>query len=187
MGGVWYQGGYTGWVYRVGNTGCTTQPPARGGKPARQTATAGSGPTLQGWVVWKQGGLDGRTSARPAPRYHPAGPVRPPEALPVPGTLPTGKGRDLTSIPIKLVKTTKCHQKVFKRPTLVPISQNGVQKSPLDFLRFTISLAFSHKELMGLIWPWVILYCQNDEVTTVCTYAKGSSIPPDVTAASCSW
>ena len=30
-----------------------------------------------------------------------------------------------------------------------PCSQNGLKKSPLEILRFTDSLAFSHKELMG--------------------------------------
>ena len=52
--------------------------------------------------------------------------------------------------PGNLVKTTKCHQKVCKRPALVPILQNGSQKSPLDFYRFPFLVAFSHKELMGL-------------------------------------
>ena len=49
-----------------------------------------------------------------------------------------------------------------------PYSQNGVQKSPLDFLRFPLLLAFSHKELMGLFCTQLGLYCQNDEVSPKC-------------------
>ena len=50
-----------------------------------------------------------------------------------------------------------------------PHSQNGLQKSALEILRFPISAAFSHKELMGLFRPYGRLYCQNDEVSPVCT------------------
>ena len=99
--------------------------------------------------------------------------------------------RELTSISRKLVKTAKCQPNMSKRPVIVPIIQNGVQKSPLDFLGFLFSVAFSHKELMVPFERTLALYCQNDEVSPVCTRvfwdAKGSPIPPDVTAASCSW
>ena len=37
--------------------------------------------------------------------------------------------------------------------------------SPLEILRFTISPAFSHKELMGHFEASLGLYCQNDEVS----------------------
>ena len=52
-----------------------------------------------------------------------------------------------------------------KRPPIVPIFKNGSQKSPLDFLRFPHSGAFSHKELMGHFDPLTEVYCQNDEVS----------------------
>ena len=61
-----------------------------------------------------------------------------------------------------------------KRPVIVPISQNGSEKSPLDFLRFPFLAAFSHKELMVPFMPCGHLYCQNDEVSTVCTGSGGS-------------
>ena len=97
---------------------------------------------MQGWVPDVPG-----CAAAPA---HPCGarsvPLGPPWQGP---PLSSRRGRHLTSFPVKLVKTAKCHRKVSKRPILVPICQNGVQKSPLDFLGYSFSLAFSHKELMG--------------------------------------
>ena len=97
--------------------------------------------------------------------------------------------RELTSFPIKLVKTAKCRRKVSKRSTLVPISQNGVQKSPLGILRFPYLLAFSPKELMGHFDASTVLYVKNDEVSTGCTpplsREVGAQIPPLTTAASC--
>ena len=54
-----------------------------------------------------------------------------------------------------------------------PYIQNGSQMSPLEFLRFPFSRAFSHKELMGLFCTHGQVYCQNDEVSPKCT--------PDVT------
>ena len=47
-----------------------------------------------------------------------------------------------------------------------PYFQNGLQKSALGILRFTFSVAFSHKELMGHFEVYLGLYCQNDEVST---------------------
>ena len=76
-----------------------------------------------------------------------------------------------------------------KRPVIVPIYQNGSQKSPLEILRFTYSSAFSHKELMGLFWPYGYIIvkmtkCRPD-VHTQIGVAKGSQIPPRSAAASC--
>ena len=50
-----------------------------------------------------------------------------------------------------------------------PYFQNGAQKSPLDFLGFPFPVAFSHKELMGGFERYLGVYCQNDEVSPVCT------------------
>ena len=145
------RGGYTGWVYRVGNTRAIpgTQPrcSGRGPDPAERA------PEAQGleWVGSGARAYLGTAAGTVLP--HPAGPVGPgqpdppwagPCGLPPPGHI----GRDLTSFSIKLVKTAECHRNVSKRPVIVPIYQNGSQKSPLDFLGFPISLAFSHKELM---------------------------------------
>ena len=50
-----------------------------------------------------------------------------------------------------------------------PYIQNGVEKSALGILRIPIMLAFSHKELMVPILTWSVFYCQNDEMSTMCT------------------
>ena len=53
-----------------------------------------------------------------------------------------------------------------------PYLQNGLQKSPLEILRFPYFVAFSHKELMGLFKAHADVYCQNDEVSPECTPAR---------------
>ena len=135
-----------GWVYRVGNTGSQALPSYRAkGGPRYSEA----GPVaLQGRSGWYLG-----PEYPCAPGDHPSGPVGSLQAPPC--HLPENAAswpirRDSTSFSIKLVKTAECHQNMSKRPTLVPISQNGSRKSPLDILGFPISLAFSHKELMGM-------------------------------------
>ena len=122
----------------------------------------------------------------------PAGPGRP-----TPGGPPCTSqnaasgplGRDSMTFPVKLVKTLKCRRKVRKRPAIVPISQNGVEKSPLGILGIPYSVAFSHKELMVPFGARLVLYCQNDEVSPDVHpwfwTRKGRQIPPRSTAASC--
>ena len=155
-GGVWVPG----WVYRVGILGvipgCTTQPP----RARAETSTAvqrpqGAGPPLQGEGGTEAGAgrplRDPYVQVRPHPT--PAGPGRysPAPGRGLPGCSSSSwLGRHLRSFPRKLVKTRKCHQKVLKRPVIVPDLQNGSGKSPLDFLGFPILPAFSCKELMGL-------------------------------------
>ena len=89
---------------------------------------------LQGleWVV---------IPAAPAqPSTHPSGPVGPtrgpslvedwaPRANPASGLI----GRDLGQYSVKLVKTWKCHQKVCKRPPIVPIYKTGSKCHLLKF------------------------------------------------------
>ena len=135
--------------------------------------------------------MTGRCAA-PGPPLR--GPVSALWALPCPGPSecrPWPIGRDSMTFLIKLVKTAKCHQNVSKRPPLVPIFQNGSQKSPLEILRFPYSAAFSPKELMGHFRPYPGHYCQNDEVSTVCTpwfsTRNGRRYPHGHPAASCSW
>ena len=136
-----------------------------------QTQTAERAPEASpaggGWSGWSGAGTDPSacpcTSAQPP--THPAGPVGPPRPSLVGGWAPRAKGRHLSTFPGNLVKTAKCHRNMCKRPVIVPIFQNAVQKSPLGILRFTFLAAFSHKELMGHFRPRVILYCQNDEVS----------------------
>ena len=176
--------GIAGWVYRVGNTVPTQLPRAE----ARRNPTSEAGPvTPAGGGVGGWGGLadpfacDIPGTSEPTPsgpgRYSPA----PGRGLPG-SPRAAGLGRDSMPYSLKLVKTTKCHRKVFKRPTLVPVCQNGSGKSPLEIPRFPFWLAFSCKELMGHFDPWTIVYCQNDEVSPVCTpmfrVAKGSVNTP---------
>ena len=133
---VWYRvgilGGYTGWV-----PGVLYRPSQllEEGSPTRRPATAGSGPLQRrggseaGW-----GWTDVLVRARPWTTH--SRPCRPSGTRSAVQALPTGKGRHFRSFPVKLVKTAKCHRKVSKRPVLVPISQNGSKKSPLEFLGF---------------------------------------------------
>ena len=103
--------------------------------------------------------MQGRTDpfAYPSPGTSaptPSGPGRPSRPLQGRGSLvllEQALGRDSGHISVKLVKTTKCHRIVSKRPVIVPICQNGLRKSPLEIPRFPISVAFSHKELMAVL------------------------------------
>ena len=146
-----------GWVYRMGNTRVPTQPPsdaARGG-PHKHPAKRPRKP-CRGWSGWGAG--SGRTGDGGGHgQDHPAGPVGPaswpslsfPLRMPPPGH----RGRDSTSFTVKLVKTTKCRSNITKRPVIVPIFKNGSRMSPLEIPGFPLLLAFSHKELMGLLDP----------------------------------
>ena len=143
-------GGYTGVVYRVGTgEGYTgTQPAARGDLqiPAKRARSPAGGGVVG---IWRSGAL-GDGGQLPGP---PCGPGRVPGTLPVLGpAIPALQpiGRDSITFSIKLVKTAKCHQECRKRPVIVPIFQNGSQMSALEIPRFPFSVAFSHKELMGL-------------------------------------
>ena len=149
-----YGTGYTGWLYRVGIPGGYT-----GGVPSHLLAGSKprqrSGPRKAqgGWSGWS--GCSGRATGyggtgRSVP---PSGPGRShPWALPVPPSQMSHlgpKGRDSSQYSVKLVRTTKCRQEMCKRPVIVPVCQNGSEKSPLEILRFPFSVAFSCKELMG--------------------------------------
>ena len=177
-------GGYTGWVI----PGTTSHPPTcQGLHPQGPTQRSGPRKPLVGAGV---GGVGPSPQTRPravlgasaSPPTHPAGPVGPGRPSLVGGLAPRAKGRDSSYISLELSKTAKCHQKVSKRPPVVPVSQNGSGKSPLEILRFPISSAFSPKELMVPFWPMVQHYCQNDEVSTVFTPCSGTRngrmIPP---------
>ena len=124
-------GGYTGWVI----PGTTQLPRAREHPqiPAKRAPEAPS----RGWSGWvSEGGTDpfardhmytwtsGPTSRAGWPGQSPAG------AFPGP---PRAKGRDSVTFPRNLVKTMKCHQKVMKRPVIVPISKTGSRSHLLKF------------------------------------------------------
>ena len=85
------------------------------------------------------------------------------------------------SFSLKVSQNREVSPKKCQKASHSPYLQNSSQKSPLDFLRFLFSSAFSPKELMGLFWPEVEVYCQNDEVSPVVhTYVPRSvrQIPP---------
>ena len=144
--------GYTGWVSRVAIPGTH-----RGRSDTRKVhpdSGAGPGRPCRGreWVVRVD--RPRRTVGAPVrPCTHPPGPVGACSPSLVQDLPPRAKGRDSGPILVKLVKTAKCHQKVTKRPRLVPIFQNGLQKSPLEIPGFPFWPAFSPKELMGVFWP----------------------------------
>ena len=68
-----------------------------------------------------------------------------------------------------------------------PCFQNGLEKSALKILGFPFSLAFSHKELIGLFWPDPGVYVKTTKCRQNvhhCT-RRGRTIPPRCHAASC--
>ena len=114
---------------------------------ARSPADSEAGPVTPcrgvEWVVsW----------AGACPGYHPAGPVSQPAGLPVPRTRLHAASQPirarLTSILVKLSQNHEVSTEYVQKASHSPYSQNGLVKSPLDFLGFPILLAFSHKELM---------------------------------------
>ena len=163
--------------------------------PARQTATAGSGPRNAGWSGSRAGagryreyggGGDG-----PAPT--PAGPGQSgPASLPWCRT-----SQNAASWPIKArfqVISCKVSQnqgvspKYHEKACVSPCFQNGSRKSPLEILRFPKTLAFSPKELMGLFWPDLEFYVKMTKCRLNVHWmsrAKGSSDTPTSHAASC--
>ena len=133
-------GGYTG--------GVLAQPHCSRREALRQR----SGPRkpCKGWSGWSQGWTDVPAAGRLLGTTLRA---RSPCRLPVPRTL-----RNAASWPIRAtfdLFSCKVSQNGIVSPKYVekasnsPCFQNGLQKSPLEKLRFPFSLAFSHKELLG--------------------------------------
>ena len=163
-------GGYQGGVYRVLPGGLYRVPTHR--TPAllgEQTLPAKRAPEgLQGleWVgrVQRANGRRGRVL------YHPSGPVGATRGPPCTGPLECRPGPIEARIDLilwKLSQNAEVSPKYVEKACLSPCSQNEAQKSPLDFLGFPVSTAFSHKELMGRSDPHGDIYCQNDEVSPV--------------------
>ena len=133
-----YQGGYTG-AGRVGIPGeyypatpfgepRTT--PAERAPEAHRAGVGGCGAGRAYWASWDGGG-DGPVPTLRARSVHPVAlPGTGPLGLPPPGLY----GRELTSFPGNLVKTSKCHQKTSKRPLIVPVSKTG---SGIHLLKFS--------------------------------------------------
>ena len=133
----------TGWVAGGGNTG--TQPAARGGV---QNQRSGPRKPLQG------AGVGGFCSPGARSCTTPAGPGRCPLG---PSLYRTSSST--ASWPIRArfsvflvvyCQNDEVSLKYVEKACLSPYFQNRVQNSPLDFLRFPFSVAFSPKELMGL-------------------------------------
>ena len=87
---------------------------------------------------------------RPIPLPTPAGPGR--SCRPsLAGDWPSSSKRArFQSIFSKVSQKDEVSSKKCQKACHSPYSQNGAQKSPLDFLRFPYLTAFSPKELMGL-------------------------------------
>ena len=135
----------TGWVQGGAIPG--THPAARGEVLHQRS---GPGRPCKGLEWWVQG--LGRTGRRDGSQDHPPGPVGPPVALPVLGPSecrPWPIRARLRSIFRKLSQNGEVSSKSTQKACHSPYFQNEVQISPLDFLRFPIWPAFSHKELMG--------------------------------------
>ena len=175
----------TGGVYRVGNTGGLYRYPAT---LLEETHGQRSGPRrpCRGRSGWSMGRTyrgrrrDGH-SPPCGPGRHPAG-----TSLGIPSEcrLTANRAR-IHQYFSKVSQKAEVSPKNVEKACHSPCFQNVLEKSPLDFLGFTFSAAFSHKELMGHFDARVGLYCQNDEVSTKCTppyttdvTRKGRQIPP---------
>ena len=132
-----------GWVYRVGirvgNTGVPSQPACSRSPPADQRPP-GAGPACRaGWVGCRVGGRTGDDGGRDGSQDHPAGPLQPP-GPPLSWDPQNAhlrpKGRHFTLFTVKLVKTTKCHRNMSKRPVILPVSKNGPKSHLLKFSGF---------------------------------------------------
>ena len=80
---------------------------------------------------------------------HPSGPVGPLQGPPCPSLSecpPRAKGARFHLISYKVSQNAEVSPKYVKKASHSPYSQKRVQKSPLQFLRFPFSVAFSHKE-----------------------------------------
>ena len=135
------------------------------------------------------GGVWGRASPRTVggdgPGTTPAGPGRSPLVPSLYRDLadcpPTAKGTRLRSIFNKVSQNDEVSPKSHEKASHSPYIQNGLQKSPLEILRFPLTVAFSHKELMGHFDAGPGVYCQNDEVSPVVhtlSHAKWTSDTP---------
>ena len=134
--------------------------------------------------------MGGICRAGACPRYHPAGPVGPaswPSLYLGPAFQSKRRANPqnlrINDIFSKVSQNDEVSPENVNKAYHSPYSQIGLRKSPLDFLRFPFSPAFSGKELMGLFWPRGIVYCQNDEVSLdvhTMLHAKWSSDTPTV-------
>ena len=155
VGTAWCPRVVPGWVYRWGPRVAipgTTQPL---GSHLQGPRYQRSGPRKPQWGlewvgIWGRPGtrLQGhilRVPGTPAPT--PAGPGRSPWQGPS-LVLPGQKG-EIPCLSSKSCQNRRVSPKSHEKAYHSPCFQNGLRNSPLDFLRFLFSLAFSPKELMG--------------------------------------
>ena len=145
-GAVYGLGRVYGWVPGRAIPGYYPAVPHRARNPAADSE-AGPGSPAGAGVGGQQ--LGGRVS-----QYPPSGPGRSLQALPGTGTrLHAASGPIRARFSVFLVKYSQNDEvspKSVQKACHSPCFQKRVQKSALDFLRFPILVAFSHKELMGL-------------------------------------
>ena len=149
--------GIPGWVQWVGTgegyTGyypCTAQ---GGPVPAKRApgSPAGAG---AGWVQGRVRVLG--TSAAGTAISPPCGPGQPTRGLPWDMPLECRLRANMArfrSIFLKVSQNGQVSPKYRHKASHSPCFQNGLRKSPLEFLRFPSEPAFSHKELMGHFRP----------------------------------
>ena len=131
-------GGYGEGLYRV---------PTDLWKAEPQTAKRAPEAPARGWSGWSE------VQRPPGSQNPPFGPGRSSQlALPGSGTLPASWpiGARFDLISKKHSQNGEVSPKSVQKACHSPYFQNGLRKSPLGFLRFPFSPAFSHKELMGL-------------------------------------
>ena len=144
-----------GWVYRVGRGRAIPGYYPASSKAEVPDSEAGPGSPTRSGV----GGLG--LQRPPGSRYHPCG-ARSACSLPVPGPSPLPASWPIrarfTSILLKVSQNDEVSPENVHKACPSPCFQNGVEKSPLDFLRFPYFVAFSRKELMGHFDPRVRVY-----------------------------
>ena len=141
--------GIPGWVYRG-----STSPARCPGRTQKQTSEAGpgrpTGPGVGGSAGPGALGDGGGGGISP-----PCGPGQssPREAFPgiyLRNAASWPIGARFTSFYCKVSQNGQVSPKKCKKACHSPYFQNGLEKSPLGFLRFPFSPAFSRKELLGL-------------------------------------
>ena len=147
------QGGYTGWV--LGRAIPVYYPAGCCEEPTLTAKRAPEAPVGLEWVVRVGGdyGVWGRRRGRSYP--HPPGPVGPPgPSLGYDLRMPPHSQRARYHlIPYKVSQNRRVSLKYVHKASHTPCFQNGLQKSPLDFLEIPFWPVFSHKELMAPFRP----------------------------------
>ena len=164
-----------GGVYRV-----PTQLLGRGPWTAKRARKALQGP---GVVVHGARANEAAGTVRTTLRARSVPPCGPSLSFPLKCRL-WAKGARFHDISWKVSQNGQVSPKSHEKASHSPYSQNGLEKSPLEILRIPFPRAFSGKELMVPFCRYPGLYCQNDEVSPLCTpvcHAKGAVRYPQPT------